>query len=477
MERLAIFPFSNLTGDAALDWVANAGPAILTEELSAGAHVLPLRASSVGTAALENATQFLHCTFTQRSGSLQIQYALEDAELHRMIKTGSVDGSALFAVSALARTLDADGARPFSTPNPDATAAWGRGEFERAVALDPDFGTAWASWIAQTAQAGKPDLAAELAGRALARASLRTPLDKAQIQLSLATLRQDPVARAAALTELVRLAPRDTGPLLSLAALQLQARKYPEAQELYRRVLAIDPRNVDALNSLGYAEGENGDLAAATKTFEAYGQLPNQANNALDSLGEVYFMNGRFAEAEKYFAQVSAREPNFLKGAPLMKAAYAHWLGGDLAGADRLMQKYLAFLVQQNDPLAVWREAVWFGATGRLEQAMATLAKAPPDQAANMERQRAVWRGEAHIPDDLNQLRKVYLNTNPAADGLPRTFYAAALVQAGKVDAARALLKLWPLPESASDSLLQSLMYPRFLELRKRLGPQAPGSQ
>src|SRR5665213_1347886 len=337
VERLAIFPFSNLTGDPAFDWVADAGPAILSRELADDAHVLPLRAASVGTAALQHATQLLHCTFTQRGGSLQIQYALEDAERHRMIATGSVDGTALVAVSALARILDAGGARPFSTPNPDAAAAWGRGDFERAVALDPDFGTAWASWIAQTAQSGKPDLAAELAARALARASLRTPLDRAQIQLSSATLRKDEGARAAALTDLARLAPHDIGALSALAAIQQQARNYPAAQDLYRRVLAIDPGNAGALNSLGYAEGESGDLETAKKTFEAYGQNPNQAINALDSLGEVYFMNARFAEAEKYFAQESARDPNFLKGAPLMKAAYARWLGGDLAGADVLM--------------------------------------------------------------------------------------------------------------------------------------------
>ena len=469
VERLAILPFSNLTGDAALDWVANAGPAILSQELSGGTRVLPMRVSSAGIASLANATQLLHCTFTQRGGSLQIQYSLEDAERHRMITTGSIDGTALFAVSALARALDADGARPFSTPNPDATSAWGRGEFERAVALDPDFGTAWVSWIAQAAQAGKPDVAAQLAGRALARASLRGLVDKAQIQLSYATLRKDEIARAAALTELARLAPHDAGPLLALAATEQQARRYSAAEELYRRALAIDPGNAGALNSLGYAQGEDGDLEAAKKTFEIYGQNPNQATNALDSLGEVYFMNGRFAEAEKYFAQVSARDPNFLKGAPLMKAAYAHWLGGDLAGADALMQKYLEFLGKQNDPLLVWREAVWRYATGRSEQALAMLAQAPPDQAANMERQRAVWLGKARIPDDLNQIRTVYQSTNPAADGLPRTLYAAALVKAGKADDARALLKLWPLPESGSDALLQSLMYPRFLELRKAL--------
>jgi tetratricopeptide (TPR) repeat protein len=472
VERLAILPFANLTGDAALDWIANAGPAILSQELAGGARVLPLRAASVGTAALENATQLLHCTFTVRSGSLRIQYALEDAARHRMIAAGSVDGTALFAVSALARTLDADGARPFSTPNPEAAAAWGRGEFERAVDLDPDFGTAWASLIVQTAQAGKPELAADLAARALARASLRTALDKAQIQLSDAALRKDEVARAAALTELVKLTPYDTGPLLGLAALQRQARKYPAAEQLYRRVVAIDPSNAEALNSLGYTEGESGKLDDAKQTFEAYGRIPNQAMNALDSLGEVYFMNGRFAEAEKYFSQESARDPNFLKGAPLLKAAYARWLGGDLTGADALVQKYLAFLAQQNDPLAFWREAVWLYATGRREQAMAALTKAPPDQAANMERQRAVWRGEVHVPEDLHQLQAAYHNTNPAADGLPRTLYAAALVKAGKVDEARPLLRLWPLPETASESLLQSLMYPRFLELRKTLGIQ-----
>ena len=468
-ERLVILPFSNLTGDAALDWIANAGPAILSQELEGGSRVLPLRAASEGRAALENATQLLHCTFTRRDGSLQIQYALEDAARHRMIATGSLDGTALFAVSALARTLDGDDARPFSTSNPEAATAWGRGEFEQAVILDPDFGTAWVSWIAQTVQAGKPELAAELAGRALARTSLRTPLDKAQIQLSYATLRKDEGARNAALNELARLAPHDTGALLGLAVIQQQARNYPAASELYRRVLAIDPGNVNALNSLGYTEGESGDLQAAKKTFEAYGQQPNQAINALDSLGEVYFMNGRFAEAEKYFAQESARDPNFLKGAPLMKAAYARWLGGDLPGADVLMQKYLTFLATQNDPLAAWRNAVWLYATGRREQAMAALAKAPPNQAATMDRQRAVWHGEAHVPDDLNQLRALYRATNPSADGLPRTLYAAALVKAGKTDEARPLLKLWPLPEAASDNVLQSVMYPRFLELKKAL--------
>ena len=153
-----------------------------------------------------------------------------------------------------------------------------------------------------------------------------------------------------------------------------------------------------------------------------------------------------------------------------MKAAYAHWLGGDLAGADALMRRYLDLRAKQNDKLVVWREAVWLYASGRRDQALAMLDKAPPDQAANMERQRSVWRGEVHPPEDLDQLKALFESTNPAADGLPRTLYAAALARAGKLEEARALVKIWPLPESAADPLLQSLLYPRFLELRKSLG-------
>ena len=468
VERIAILPFDNLTGDATLDWVNVAGPAMLTQELSGASHVLAVRVSTAGKAALEGATQLLHCTFTQRGGALEISYALEDARRHRMVATGSAPGTVLFAVSTLARTLDV-GAQPFSTPSADAAAAWGHGDFERAVMLDPDFGAAWESWVAQVQQSGKADEAEAIAERALARSSLRTPLNKAQIQLSSALLRKDETARIAALTELARLTPHDSGTVMALAEIEQRHRRFPAAEQLYRQALAIDPENGAALNGLGYAQGEDGDLDGAKKTLEQYGQKPEQAINALDSLGEVHFMNGRFADAEKYFTQATSRQANFLNGAPFMKAAYAHWLGGDLAGADAMMQKYLS---SQNAQQLVWRQAVWLYATGRREQALAMLDKTPAEQAAAMARQRSVWRGEVHPPDDLEQLKKIFEGTNPAVDGLPRTLYAEALAKAGKTDEARALLKIWPLPETASDPLLQSLLYPRFLELRKSLGIQ-----
>ena len=126
LERVAILPFDNLTGDAALDWLSSAGPTMLSEELAGSTHVLPLRAQSVGTAALVGATQLLHCTFSQRGKVLELDFAVEDAALHRMVTTGSVTGAALSVVNTLARKLDPE-ARRFLYQNQDAVVAWGRG--------------------------------------------------------------------------------------------------------------------------------------------------------------------------------------------------------------------------------------------------------------------------------------------------------------------------------------------------------------
>ena len=428
-----------------------------------------------GEAVLGGATRLLHCVFSKRSpspeGPVRFEYALEDSGRHKMVDIGAAEGTILFAVNTLARKLD-PAARPFSTARQDAVDAWGHGGFERAVTLDPDFGAAWNSWVEQLARSGKSEEALTVAERALARASLRTPLIKARIQLRAANLRKDEAARFGALTTLAGLAPNDAATLLALAEAEQRQRRFPAAASGYRRVLALEPTNAGALNGLGYAEGEAGNLDAAKKALEQYGRQPDQGTNALDSLGEVHFMNGRFADAERYFTQAAAREPAFLNGAPLMKAAYARWLGGDLTGADAILQRYLDARAAQKDPAVAWTKAVWLYATGRREQALAQLDSAPADQKAAMDRQRSVWRGQVHPPENLAQLKALYESANPAADGLPRVMYAAELARAGKSGEARALLKLWPLPESAGDPLLQSLLYPKFLELRRQLGIQ-----
>jgi tetratricopeptide (TPR) repeat protein len=488
VERLAILPFENLTGDASLDWIRAAGPAILAEQVAGSARLFPVSVPTLSEAAFAGATRYLHCNFSriQSAGApaatgpaLRFSFAIEDAATHKMVTSGTSTGAVLFAMNTLALALD-PAAQPFSSGHADAVAAWGHGDFERALSLDPDFGAAWISSIEQLARSAKPEDAAAAADEALARASLRSPLERARIQLLLAGLHKDQPAREAALAALAGLAPTDAASVLALAEAEQRRRHFPASAALYRRVLALEPGNAGAMNGLGYAEGEAGRLDAARVALEQYARQPNQAANALDSLGEVYFMNGRFAEAEKYFSQVNAKDPAFMDGAALVKAAYAHWLaaralsptnpGGDLAGADAILRRYLDSRAQANDPSVIWREAAWLYTTGRPRGAIAKLASAPDNQKALLDRQLAVWRGEIHPPTDPAEIKAVYDSTNPAADGLIRVIYAAALLGEGKTDQARALLERWPLPESAGDPLLQSLVFPQFLELRKKLG-------
>jgi tetratricopeptide (TPR) repeat protein len=469
VDRLALLPFENLTGDASLDWIASAAPSIVATQITGAANILPVRVETVRDAYLNRATRFVHGYFTRRGAGLHFQVEIEDSARHKMAGAGAADGTVLFAMNDVARKL-APGARPFSTANQDAVAAWGRGEFERAVTIDPDFGTAWTYWAQQLGVSGKPAEAGAVAARALARPSLRSPLDRAQLELISATIDKNVAGRNAALSTLVGMSPNDTSLLGALAETESLARRFPTAAGLYRRILEIDPGNAVAMNSLGYAEANAGHLDAATKALERYGKSLDQSTNSLDSLGEAYFMNGRFAEAERYFQQAYRRDPRFLAGSTLMKAAYAHWLGGDLAGADAIFQRYRDDRVNQKDAAAPWREATWLYATGRREQASAKLMEASADLPQLVQRQLAVWRGDVQAPQDPSTLKKLYDSAVPPNDGEFRTFYAAALAAAGNKGQATALLQRWPLPESGGDPLFQSLVYPEFMELRRQLG-------
>jgi Tfp pilus assembly protein PilF len=468
---VALLKFENLTADPSLDWIATAAPRVLAAELTGGSHALPLRAENVRDAYLENATRLVHGYFDKRAGKLHFEVAVEDPDRHKMISNATAEGEPLAAMNSVVNSIvkaGDSGARAFSTSNNPAVAAWGQGDFEQAVALDPDFGEAWLAWTEKLAAAGDSARAIEIAKQALARSGLRSAIERAQMELILATLENDNSGRKVALGKLAQLAPADPSPRLDLAKLEMASRHFPEAARAYRDAIQAGADDPNLQNSLGYAEALAGDLDAARQAFEQYGREPGQGVNALDSLGEAYFINGKFNEAEQAFLAANAKDPGFLNGATLWKAAHASWLKGDLKGADALLQKFWENRIKTHDPLVVWRRANWLYATGRREQAVMLLTRTPPEAGDVPRRQIALWNDPAAVPKDLNMLQQAYEHTDPVNDGLVRTFYASALLRAGHKAEARNLLTRWPLPET-SDNLLQSLLYPQYLELKKEL--------
>ncbi len=466
-ERIAVLPFDNLTAEPALDWIVSAAPAIVAEQLTGAAAVSSFRAQTLGDAYGARATRFVHGYFERRGGNLHFEMTLEDAGSHKMVLSTAVNGDLLPAMNTLARTIDPT-AVAFSTSNPEAAAAWGQGDYERAVSLDQDFSGAWVNWVQLRMGAGDSEGALKIANDGLAR-PLRSSVNRAQLDLLGATLRKDQGGREQALVTLAGLLPGDSGLARTLADLEMSLRRFPQAVKRYQDVARLDPDDLSAPNLLGYAQAFAGDLDSAQKSFEQYGREPGQEANSRDSLGEAMFLRGRFAEAEKHFLEAHAKNSAMLGGGDLLKAAYARWLQGDLPKADEIFTQYRAFRTQLKDPLMFWREAVWDYSTGRSEQAIKLLQSASGPTAQIAEKQLAVWRDPNSVPHDRAVLKEIYDRTPPATDGLIRTLYAAALVEAGQKEQARALIELWPLPEQAGDDLLRAFLYPRFLELRRQL--------
>jgi tetratricopeptide (TPR) repeat protein len=442
----------------------------------AGVHAV--RAEAITDAYAVGATRLVHGYFDRRAAvdvgtRLHFEMSLEDAATHKMAVITSADGELLGAIDRLAKAIRA-GAQPFSTANGEAAAAWGQGDFERAVTLDPDFSAAWVSRTQALLAGGQPSRALEAASQALERPGLRSPIDRAQLQALAATIQQNAAEREKALAALAALLPSDPQVLHSLAEVRFNGRRFAESAQAFREVVRMAPGDLQALNLLGYAEALAGDLNAARVAFENYGRQPGQEANALDSMGEALFLHGRFAEAEKQFLAAHEKNPGMLGGGDLLKAAYARWLGGDLAGGDALFGRYAEFRARVQDSALPWRQSVWLYATGRPDQAArrleGLLAGNNPPQVADLARkQLAVWRGAQNLPADPSALRPVWERTSPAQDGLVRTLYAAALFKTGNREEARKLAALWPLPEGAGDPLLQAFLYPEFLKLRKSL--------
>ena len=426
--------------------------------------VLPSDAYAFG------ATRLVHGYY---DGATSFHISVEDTATHKMVIEERFNAPVLEAISKAALELDPQ-AHPFSTSKQASVEAWAAGNSEQAVALDPGFSTGWLSWAEQLAQSNKQQ-ALEVVSRALAlKPPLKSEVDRAQLELVAATIKDDVQGRGAALDKIVHLIPQDSRLWNNLAESSMLARNFPKAVEAYRETLRLSPSDGLIRNMLGYSQAYAGDLDSARASLVEYGKVPGQAANSLDSMGEVSFLNGKFKEAEDAFLSVSKTSPGFLGGAALAKAAYARWFGGNQEGADQLMRDFLIARVKEKDPNTDWREAVWLYSTGRAAQAQASLEKAlvsgnlTPEARTLVEKQIQVWKNPA-LPRDPDQLKAIYDHTPPAQDSLVRVLYAAALLERGQKDEARRLLKHWPLPETGGDPLLQGFLYPRFLETRRAL--------
>jgi tetratricopeptide (TPR) repeat protein len=94
-----------------------------------------------------------------------------------------------------------------------------------------------------------------------------------------------------------------------LGAIYERQKFFDRAEVEFKKVLAVDPQNAAALNYYGYMLGDLGIRLDEAETMVKKALADDEYNGAyLDSLGWIYYKQGKFSEAEAALRKAVARE-------------------------------------------------------------------------------------------------------------------------------------------------------------------------
>lgn len=146
----------------------------------------------------------------------------------------------------------------------------------------------------------------------------------------------------AALRAAVRTAPADKRPFAQLGSVYLQKSAesgdpawYGRAEEVLRRALRANPRDVDAVTGLGNLALSRHDFRAARDLGERARRLQPEGNAGFPVLVDAQIELGRYDDARRTLQQFVDRRPALPSYA---RVSYFRELEGDLAGAAAAMR-------------------------------------------------------------------------------------------------------------------------------------------
>jgi tetratricopeptide (TPR) repeat protein len=408
LQRLAVLRFENLGSDTSTDWMGRAFSEIISGELasapqtytisSSRLHSLgqtlggrPIAAPGISAEAplalAAGANRLAYGDYWIEGGRIHARMVIEDPQTRRIrvLDAVSIPGpDVASAATELARQVWPQ-APAYSAHNLAAVEAYAKaieaqdaGASEQAVresiADDPDFGAPYLLLAELQAQQRNRAGLVDTLERANRRGISLPQIDRARLETISAGLTGDIAARQQALDVLVHLTPYDPGTWRSAAEIANQRHQYPQAVQAYEHALTVEPEDATSWNQLAYSAAFAGNLPTAMAALRRYQTLRPGDPNPLDSMGDVNLMAGRLKEAEEFYLQAAKMSPAFLNGGDQYKAAFAHLLTGDVAGADALFQQYRGTAAHQ---------AEWLWMAGRRKQGYDMLAA----QAAGLPRE------------------------------------------------------------------------------------------
>jgi tetratricopeptide (TPR) repeat protein len=381
-QRLAIPQFENLTGEKELDWWGPALAELMAAAATGTPRVHPLRVPSWWDAPAARATHILHGSIWRAGSRFRVEATLENMRRGRVEKVAVVEEQASAGPSVLADRLAAKlglHARSVGSYKSEAVRAYVEAAssrdpaslLEKAIAADPAFGLPYLQLVRLRAMQGDRVAVEALLERA--RQAGVDAVERTRLELMESGYRGDAETYRRALDALARLTPADPDVWQALALRLLAARDIAGAVRHLQKALARDPQNPFLLNEAGYALAYAGDFGQAVKLLLRYRQLLPSDPNPPDSLGDIFFQMGNFAQAESYYRESAEKSSDFAASGSLLKGAWARWLRGDRQGADERAADYFRQREAAKDPLVELRKAQWEYLTGRSRRALERL--------------------------------------------------------------------------------------------------------
>ncbi len=351
---LAILPLRNASGDASLDWLGSSVADMLGTDIGQSAQLRTIASARVeqilqdlriGTANsiddstarrvanFSNADVIVWGQYVRLGSQLRLDLTIRDLKHDRNvpIKATAANENELGSVVdklaqeirsnlALSRDvvehLQASAFKP-STGSVEALREYDDGvgklrlgknleaqnALANAVKADPKFALAFSKLAQAYANLGYGDKA-EQASRSAVELSDALPLaEKYEITAEHARVIKDYPKAVEAYNKLAEVWPQDTDVQFALARLYEDTHAFDKAHDYYEKLLVRDPKNVDALVSMGRLNNLRGDFQGALDYLNRAVALAIQLNNderkaaALSYLGEAYFHLNQLADA------------------------------------------------------------------------------------------------------------------------------------------------------------------------------------
>jgi tetratricopeptide (TPR) repeat protein len=473
-ESLVFIPFEYLGSAAGPQWIGRAAAAIAATQTSS------LVAPAVRETISNQARYIVEGYVTGQPGALLAVAAVRDEVDQRTLRTLEARGSDVLALASALASQIVPKPKPYMSANAEAVRELFSGSPEKAIAIDPKYGTAHIALIEALLRAGKKDEA--MAAIAAARSANLSEVERAQLQ---ALIADTPAARATAFLQAARANRYDLSLWRRAAEAAMVAKDHKGAVEAYEKAVALDPENIALWNTLAYAQAFAGDVEAAKGSIAQYQKLAPKDANAYDSMGEIYFIDGRFREAEEQFLRAFEMDKSRLGGAEAYRAGIAAFVAGDRTRADADFAKYLALRKENKDELAALREAIWLYTTGRADEARKRVVLMNSPTAKS---QLAVWDvvegkstaafGEhpalagwklfsaGRYAEAAQFWKQTYDSTSLIEGNEARIMVAASLLRANREGEAKALLAKWPLPPTGPDPGFSSVVFVEAMRVK-----------